>query len=121
MIGARRIVQLLGVLLAAGALAQPAWAEGGLPGSPQAIRRDPDDAIPLQRVDEAAMAAQPAGPGGAILNPFAESALPVASHQPAPVGQPEPEGPGYTLPLFVALVCTVALGWLCRRAWTAVG
>lgn len=116
-----RVRLLLGVLLAAGALAQPAWAEGEPPGSPLAIRQDPGAAIPWPGVDAAATAAQPTGLGGAVFNPFAEAAAPAAARQAAAPSRREPEGPGYTLTVVVALACAAALTWLCRRAWTAAG
>ncbi|PSL81527.1 hypothetical protein C7T35_26970 [Variovorax sp. WS11] len=119
MIGAGRIVRLLGVLLAAGALAQPAWAEGGLPGSPQAIGQVPSDAVPSPGGDATATAAQASSLGGAVFNPFAKAAaMPTAARQPAAARPTAPEGPSYTLGLFVALACAAAVGWL---TWRAVG
>mgnify|MGYP001093962384 CR=1 FL=1 len=50
MTGAGCIVRVSGALLAACVLAQPALAEGGLPGSPQAIGQAPGGAVPLADV-----------------------------------------------------------------------
>jgi hypothetical protein len=63
----RILARMLGALVAAAAFAQPAQAEGGLPGSPAAVRPGP----------AAAPTAAPAPPeslGGAIFNPFAAPA-----------------------------------------------
>jgi hypothetical protein len=72
------LARMLGALVAAAAFAQPAQAEGGLPGSPAAVRPGP-----------AAAPAAPAPPeslGGAIFNPFAAPASANARRQ----------APGYT-------------------------
>ena len=115
MMRAGRLV-LLGIL-AAGALWQPALAEGGLPGSPQAVRQVPGPAVALPGADAPAPPAQPASPGGAVFNPFSGAAATPAPRPPAVQGAAQPEeGPGYTLSLAVALACAAAFGWLCRRA-----
>lgn len=75
----RVLAPILGALLVAAALAQPARAEGGLPGSPVAVK--PGTAAP----PAAAPVVQPESLGGAIFNPFAASA-------PAPR-----QAPGYAL------------------------
>jgi hypothetical protein len=63
----RRLARMMGALSAAAALAQPAYAEGGLPGSPAAVR-------PGAAVAPAAAPAPPESLGGAIFNPFAAPA-----------------------------------------------
>jgi hypothetical protein len=119
MMRAARVVRLLGILLTACALAQLACAEGGLPGSPQAIGQAPGDAVPSPGGDATATAAQASSLGGAVFNPFAKAAaMPTAARQPAAARPSVPEGPSYTLGLLVALACAAALGWL---TWKAVG
>lgn len=63
----RVLARILGAVLAAAALAQPAHAEGGLPGSPAAVGQGPGAAT-------TAAPAQPESLGGAIFNPFAAPA-----------------------------------------------
>lgn len=77
----RVLAPILGVLLLAAALAQPARAEGGLPGSPVAVK--PGTAAP----PAAAPVVQPESLGGAIFNPFAA---------PASARGPQ-QAPGYAL------------------------
>jgi hypothetical protein len=72
----RIVARVLGALVAAAAFAQPAHAEGGLPGSPAAVRQGPATAA-------TAAPAQPESLGGAIFNPFAAPAS-ANARRPAP-------------------------------------
>lgn len=74
----RILARGLGALVAAAAFAQAAHAEGGLPGSPSAVRPGAAAAP--------AAAAAPESLGGAIFNPFAAPASATARRQ----------APGYT-------------------------
>ncbi|OUL97983.1 hypothetical protein [Variovorax sp. JS1663] len=91
------------VLLAA-ALHGAAQAEGGLPGSPQAVAA-------------AAPHAAPATPdGGAAFNPFAESADTAMSNASVRRERDGAGTPDMLLTVVVGLAGIAALGWLARIA-----
>ena len=105
----QRLIRCASIALLAAALHGAAQAEGGLPGSPQAVGAAA--AAPASAPDAAA-----ASPGGAALNPFAEKADVVRPAIQVPRERHGARRPDLLLTAAAALAGLAALGWLTRLA-----
>ena len=112
----QRLIRAASIALPAALLLGTAHAEGGLPGSPQALP------APLQAEGNAAPAAAdaavrvPVEPGGAAVSPFAPGAATAQPARPAKRDTGGPGLPGLALTAVVALAGAGALGWLALLA-----
>jgi len=109
--------RLLIAILATAALPQLAHAEGGLPGSPHAVKENPAASTTLSPgAGSIETATQGAGPGGAIFSPFSEPAIGRAPQQQRLIERDSQGGsPDSTLALVVAAAGIAAIAWLFLR------
>ena len=94
------------------ALAQAAWAEGGLPGGFATARQNAGTVPTVQA--GAADAARAPEPGGVVLLPFADTAE-RRGQRIAPPGESTQGGNGYVVAAIAAAASLVVLTWVIAR------